>query len=82
MKVIFTDYTTGDKVGIYHDPINILIKPRNQVVKIIDGRQITEYRYFVHTFKEMYEKDLDVLEYFVEVLVDSASKKILEEEKQ
>ena len=81
MKIIFTDCATGDKIGIYHDPINILIKPRNQVVKIIDGRQITEYRYLVHTFREMYEKDLDVLEYFVEVLVDSTSKKVLEEKR-
>jgi hypothetical protein len=79
MKIIFTDYSTGNKIGIYHEPVNIVIKPRCQKAKIIDGRQITEFRYFVHTIKESYDRKLDVLEYFVEVFVDASSRKILEE---
>ena len=81
MKIRFIDYATESIFIVRHDPVEIAIKPREQIAKIVDGKQIVQFKYYCHTLGEDYLKIPDLMETIIDIYVDKSSKKILERKK-
>ena len=75
MKILLKDVTTMQNFVVYHDPTEILIKPHRGIIKVIDPKIITEYRFFHEFMIPVYDERLDLIEYHLTILVDKSTKK-------
>ena len=70
MKIILIDEVIQNKIRIYHDPQEIVLKPKRRIVKIIEDCLITEYKLVSYKMTENCDKELDIVEYILSIFID------------
>ena len=75
MKILFIDHKTNTNFLVFHNPCEIIIKPKSKRVKIIEDADATEFDLVSHTYHEVEDLELDLVEGIKTIRVHKNSRK-------
>lgn len=75
MKILVIDYNTKKNIAVYHDPRDVIEKPKKGIIKIMDKGQILRQFHLVYSdLRKVNSQDLDLIEYEFHYFVDGEIK--------
>lgn len=71
MKILIVDYNTKENIVVYHDPRDVIEKPKAGIIQLMGNGKIMREFHLVYTdLRKVYTHDLDFIEYEFHYFVD------------
>jgi len=71
MKILIVDHNTKENIVVYHDPRDVIEKPKEKIIQIIgNGKILRQFHLVYCDLRKVHSQDLDFIEYEFYYFVD------------